>query len=90
MLFRSKRIAVGADDAATFACNAVGFDDTVVVNQATPALTQALQDAGLRVVATPLSEFMKSGGAAKCLTLRLDTEALDWFGQASVRAAAAA
>ena len=85
-----KRIAVGAEDAAAFACNAVGFDDVVVVNQATPGLTQALQDAGLRVVATPLSEFMKSGGAAKCLTLRLDTEALDWFGQASVRAAAAA
>ena len=49
----------------------------------------ALEAAGLRVVATPLSEFMKSGGAAKCLTLRLDTEALDWFGQGAQRGLAA-
>jgi len=85
-----KRIAVGAEDAANFACNAVGFDEVVVLNRATPALQQALEAAGLRVVATPLSEFMKSGGAAKCLTLRLDTEALDWFGQGAQRGLAVA
>jgi N-dimethylarginine dimethylaminohydrolase len=27
---------------------------------------------GFDVLQTPLSEFMKAGGAAKCLTLRLD------------------
>jgi N-dimethylarginine dimethylaminohydrolase len=27
---------------------------------------------GFEVVQTPLSEFMKAGGSAKCLTLRLD------------------
>lgn len=84
-----KRIAVGAEDAAAFACNAVGFDDVVVLNRATPALTQALRMHGLRPHATPLSEFMKSGGSAKCLTLRLDTGALDWFARAQAQAAVA-
>lgn len=86
----SRRIAVGAEDAAVFACNAVGVDDLVVLNQATPALVEALQSLGRRVVATPLSEFMKSGGAAKCLTLRLDTGALRWFGHGRMRAQALA
>src|SRR5690348_11428148 len=68
----ARRIAVGEEDALAFACNAVGIDRTVVVNRATPALVRALRDKGLDVVQTPLSEFMKAGGSAKCLTLRLD------------------
>jgi N-dimethylarginine dimethylaminohydrolase len=33
---------------------------------------KALAAKGFEVVQTPLSEFMKAGGSAKCLTLRLD------------------
>jgi N-dimethylarginine dimethylaminohydrolase len=33
---------------------------------------RALGRAGFEVIQTPLSEFMKAGGSAKCLTLRLD------------------
>ncbi len=50
----------------------MNIDDTVVVNRATPAFVKTLAKAGFDVVQTPLSEFMKAGGSAKCLTLRLD------------------
>ena len=69
---RDKRIAIGEEDALAFACNAVNIDDVVVVNRATPAFVKALAAQGFRVVQCPLSEFMKAGGSAKCLTLRLD------------------
>ena len=67
-----RRIAIGEEDALAFACNAVNIDSTIVVNRATPALVKALAQRGFEVVQTPLSEFMKAGGSAKCLTLRLD------------------
>lgn len=67
-----RRIAIEEEDALAFACNAVGIDATVVVNRATPALAKTLARKGFEVVQTPLSEFMKAGGSAKCLTLRLD------------------
>jgi len=69
---REKRIAISEEDALAFACNAVNIDSTVVVNRATPAFVKALGAKGFAVVQTPLSEFMKAGGSAKCLTLRLD------------------
>jgi N-dimethylarginine dimethylaminohydrolase len=68
----ARRIAVEEEDALAFACNAVSIDSTVLVNRATPALARALGAKGFDVVQTPLSEFMKAGGSAKCLTLRLD------------------
>lgn len=68
----ARRIPIGEEDALAFACNAVGIDATVVVNRATPALVKTLAAKGFEVVQTPLSEFMKAGGSAKCLTLRLN------------------
>jgi N-dimethylarginine dimethylaminohydrolase len=67
-----KRIAIGEEDALAFACNAVNIDRTVVVNRASAAFVKALAQKRFEVVQTPLSEFMKAGGSAKCLTLRLD------------------
>ena len=68
----SRRIAIEEQDALEFACNAVNIDDTVVVNNASSAFVEALAKKKFEVVQTPLSEFMKAGGSAKCLTLRLD------------------
>jgi N-dimethylarginine dimethylaminohydrolase len=65
------RIPVGADDAASFACNAVNAGRHVFLNHASPALTGELQSRGFIVHQIPLDEFMKAGGAAKCLTLKL-------------------
>ncbi|MET0807885.1 MAG: arginine deiminase-related protein [Pseudoxanthomonas sp.] len=68
----SRRIAVSEPDALAFACNAVNLGGTVVVNRASNDLKSALGEAGFAVVETPLDEFLKAGGSAKCLTLRLD------------------
>lgn len=67
----SKRIAVSEVDAVNFACNAVNIDHTVVMNQVSAGLKQQLSASGFTVIETPLNEFLKAGGAAKCLTLRV-------------------
>ncbi|MEQ9000883.1 MAG: TIGR00300 family protein [Coleofasciculus sp. B1-GNL1-01] len=66
-----KRIALEEADAVNFACNAVNVDQVVVMNKASDRLKQRLAEAGFRVLETPLTEFLKAGGAAKCLTLRV-------------------
>jgi len=68
----AKRLVVGEADALAFACNAVNVGRSVILNQASAGLRQQLQTRGYDVVETPLSEFLKAGGATKCLTLRLD------------------
>jgi N-dimethylarginine dimethylaminohydrolase len=67
----SRRIAVSEADALQFACNAVDLDGQVIMNGASPALQARLRAAGFTPVLTPLSEFLKAGGTAKCLTLKL-------------------
>ncbi|MDJ0706780.1 MAG: TIGR00300 family protein [Leptolyngbyaceae cyanobacterium MO_188.B28] len=66
-----KRIAVNEADAVNFACNAVNINHLVIMNQASDDLKQRLAGVGFEVIETPLTEFLKAGGAAKCLTLRL-------------------
>jgi len=66
-----KRILVSEADALQFACNAVDLAGRVVMNGASPALQDKLRAAGFSPVLTPLSEFLKAGGTAKCLTLKL-------------------
>ncbi len=67
----SKRIAIAEADAVNFACNAVNIGDTVVMNKASVELRSVLTKAGFDLVETPLTEFLKAGGASKCLTLRV-------------------
>jgi len=67
-----KRIVVEEVDAINFACNTVNVDRVVVMNKASESLTKALGDCGFEVVETPLTEFLKAGGAAKCLTLKVN------------------
>jgi lysine-ketoglutarate reductase/saccharopine dehydrogenase-like protein (TIGR00300 family) len=66
-----KRIPIDELDAVNFACNAVNVDRVVVMNKASDRLKQTLSDRNFTVVETPLTEFLKAGGAAKCLTLRV-------------------
>lgn len=66
------RHAVSEKDATFFACNAVDTGHAVVLNNATSELESKLVSWGFRVVRTALDQFMLAGGAAKCLTLRLD------------------
>jgi N-dimethylarginine dimethylaminohydrolase len=69
-----KLIEVAEDEARSFACNAVVVGGLVVTNEGCPMLHDALRAAGFTPAATPLGEFVKAGGSAKCLTLRLDGE----------------
>ncbi len=71
-----KRIAITEADAVNFACNTVNVESIVIMNKASNTLKARLTDFGFRVIETPLTEFLKAGGAAKCLTLRV-TEPLD-------------
>jgi lysine-ketoglutarate reductase/saccharopine dehydrogenase-like protein (TIGR00300 family) len=65
-----KRIVVGETDAVNFACNAVNVNDVIIMNRASEDLRHRLSDLGFNLIETPLTEFLKAGGAAKCLTLR--------------------
>lgn len=66
-----KRIVVDTRDAGNFACNAVNVGDMVFLNKASDPLKARLMLAGFKVREVNLSEFLKAGGSAKCLTLKL-------------------
>lgn len=66
-----KRLRVSAEDAGNFACNAVNVHRHVFVHRMSDAMQRQLADAGFTVREVRLSEFLKAGGSAKCLTLRL-------------------
>jgi len=66
-----KRIVVDTADAGNFACNAINIDDNVILNKASDPLKSRLMLAGFKVHECELSEFLKGGGSAKCLSLKL-------------------
>jgi ornithine--oxo-acid transaminase len=68
-----KRICVAESDALRFACNAVNIGKTVLMNEVSRELRDRLESVGFEVVQVPLGEFLKAGGAAKCLVLRLSS-----------------
>lgn len=69
-----KLVPVVPEEAARFACNAVVLGKDVVLNTGCPNLEADLRKMGYTPHPTDLSEFIKAGGSAKCLTLRLDGE----------------
>ena len=72
-------IEVAIDEAVSFSCNAVVVGKTVILNDGAPKLAEMLRDRGFGVRLLGFSEFIKSGGSAKCLTLRVDgEEAASW------------
>jgi N-dimethylarginine dimethylaminohydrolase len=66
-----KRIEVDEADALRFCCNAVDLEKFIYMNEASETLRTKLRRLGFTPVIVPLGEFMKAGGAAKCLTLKL-------------------
>jgi N-dimethylarginine dimethylaminohydrolase len=74
-----KLIPVVEREAHQFGCNAVVVGKTVVHNSRCAQLAADLARAGYKSVEVELDEFLKAGGSAKCLTLRLDgEEAAGW------------
>jgi N-dimethylarginine dimethylaminohydrolase len=81
----ARRIEIDADDAAKLAANAVCIGRTVLLSSCSDKLRRRLQQRGYAVVASALPAFLRSGGSACCLTLRLDHRS-----QEAARAVAAA
>jgi N-dimethylarginine dimethylaminohydrolase len=72
-------IEVAAEEAVSFSCNAVVVGRNVIMNEGVPKLTADLVARGYTVHPLGFSEFIKSGGSAKCLTFRIDgEEAAGW------------
>jgi N-dimethylarginine dimethylaminohydrolase len=67
-----KRIIVKKEDALLFSCNAVEYKKKIVIHAGTRNIQETLEKRGYRVFQTDLSEFLKAGGSAKCLTLYLE------------------
>jgi N-dimethylarginine dimethylaminohydrolase len=67
-------LAVNEAEALRFGCNAVVVGQTVITNTGCEQLGADLRQWGYQTVAVELDEFLKAGGSAKCLTLRLDGE----------------
>ncbi len=57
------------EDAMNFACNAVDLRDAVVFHKISEPLAKKVKTWGFAPLQTSLSEFLKAGGSAKCLTL---------------------
>jgi N-dimethylarginine dimethylaminohydrolase len=68
----ARRLPVSDEDALHFACNAVNIGKKLILNYASPELALRLRKCGFELTTTALSEFMRAGGAAKCLSLRLN------------------
>jgi ornithine--oxo-acid transaminase len=62
---------VSEADALRFACNAVNLGKTIVLNCISAELERELRGRGFEVVQLELDEFLKAGGAAKCLVMKL-------------------
>lgn len=66
------RIEATAEEADLLCLNAVAIGRTVVMARASARLHAVLAERGYRCVELDLSPFILSGGAAFCMTLRLD------------------
>lgn len=64
--------AVTAEEASCFACNAVVLNKNIVLPTGCPQITATLNRLGFTVHACEMGEYLKAGGACKCLTLRID------------------
>ena len=76
----AQRIEATAEEAAAFCVNAVNLDHRIVMARAPDSLKRKLRARGYALTEVDLDPFILSGGAAYCMTLRLD--------RASVRAPA--
>jgi N-dimethylarginine dimethylaminohydrolase len=67
-------VAACEAEAHRFGCNAVVVGKTVILNTGCDRLAADLKSRGYDPMPVELDEFLKAGGSAKCLTLRLDGE----------------
>jgi N-dimethylarginine dimethylaminohydrolase len=68
----AQRIVADADEAARFCVNAVNLGAELIMARAPATLRAKLMARGYRLIEIDLDPFILSGGAAYCMTLRLD------------------
>jgi N-dimethylarginine dimethylaminohydrolase len=66
-----KRVEVQEADALRFACNAINIGQDIILNRIGRELTANLESLDFQVTQVDLGEFLKAGGAAKCLVMKL-------------------
>ena len=66
------RIEIAIEDGRRLAANTVARGNTLIMSGCGTRLRAELNERGYDVVTTPLPSFLRSGGSAFCLTLRLD------------------
>jgi N-dimethylarginine dimethylaminohydrolase len=66
-----KRIAVTEAEATAFACNVIDIGKTLLMGKVPTDLGERLERLGFEVIQLELSEFLRGGGSAKSLALRL-------------------
>lgn len=64
--------AIPEAEAKHFACNAVVINKNVIIPSGCPETRALLERLGYRVYDVPMTEYIKAGGACKCLTLKLN------------------
>jgi N-dimethylarginine dimethylaminohydrolase len=69
--FSDRIIWISDQDANNFACNAVNIGNDIILNKASDELKAELSKNNSYVIEVDVSEFIKAGGACKCLTLEL-------------------
>ncbi len=69
-------IEIAVADGCRLAANAVALGNTLIMSGCGRRLRAQLETRGYAVVTTPLSSFLRSGGSAFCLTLRLDRQSV--------------
>jgi N-dimethylarginine dimethylaminohydrolase len=62
-------IDVPPEEAVHFSCNAVVLGREIILPEGAPKLVATLKDRGYTCHPLPMSEFLKAGGACKCLTM---------------------
>lgn len=65
-------IQICEEEALLFSCNSIVIDKDVVMPAGCPQTQSQIEEKGFHVHPVEMSEFLKSGGAAKCLTLFLN------------------
>ena len=65
-------IVLTDEEADAFSANAVVVGRTVVMASCGPRLASELRSRGFEPILVDVSEFLKSGGGPRCLTLALD------------------
>jgi len=59
------------EDALVYGLNAMSDGNNIVIPEGAHGLIRQYEENGMTVLSTPITEFQKSGGGVKCLTLEL-------------------